>query len=39
LRGDYRLIRIEGNADMPAFFGGDSTRYGHRVYAGIFAAF
>jgi hypothetical protein len=34
-RGDYRLMIVNDNADAPAFFGSDGTRYGHRVYGGL----
>lgn len=35
VRGDYRFIAIPSKDDAPGFFGQES-RYGHRVYAGLF---
>jgi opacity protein-like surface antigen len=35
VRGDYRAFAVRAKDDAPAFFGGDDTRWGHRV-AGSF---
>jgi hypothetical protein len=31
VRGDYRTFAVRAKDDAPAFFGGDDTRWGHRV--------
>lgn len=38
LRGDYRLLMIQGSNAAPPFF-GQTVRYGHRAYAAVFATF
>jgi hypothetical protein len=35
VRGDYRLMLVDGKETAPAFFGRESVRYGHRVSAGL----
>jgi hypothetical protein len=35
LRGDYRLLMVKDKGEAPAFFGGESVRFGHRVYGGL----
>jgi len=35
LRGDYRFLAVQSKDDAPDFF-GQETRYGHRVYGGVF---
>lgn len=35
LRGDYRFVAVRSKDDAPEFF-GQETRYGHRVYGGVF---
>jgi hypothetical protein len=35
LRGEYRLMVLDGKEDAPAFFGRESYRYGHRISAGL----
>jgi hypothetical protein len=35
VRGDYRFIAVPSKDDAPGFF-GQETRYGHRVYGGLF---
>jgi opacity protein-like surface antigen len=35
VRGDYRFFVVDGKDDVPAFFGLNETRYGHRVYGGF----
>ena len=35
LRGDYRLLAVNDNADAPQFFGRDRVRFGHRMYGGL----
>jgi hypothetical protein len=35
VRGEYRLMLVDGREGAPAFFGRDSIRYGHRVSAGL----
>jgi hypothetical protein len=35
LRGDYRFVAVRSKDDAPQFF-GQETRYGHRVYGGVF---
>jgi hypothetical protein len=37
VRGDYRFIAVPSKDDAPGFF-GQETRYGHRVYGGLFLA-
>jgi hypothetical protein len=35
VRGDYRFVAVRSKDDAPEFF-GQETRYGHRVYGGLF---
>jgi hypothetical protein len=35
VRGEYRLVMVDGKETAPAFFGTDEIRYGHRVSAGL----
>lgn len=39
IRGDYRVLAIEHHDEAPTFFGGEGTRYAHRIYAGVFVTF
>jgi outer membrane protein with beta-barrel domain len=39
IRADYRLLMVHAADNTTAFFGQNTTRYAHRVYAGIFATF
>jgi hypothetical protein len=35
VRGEYRLMMVDGKTKAPAFFGRDEIRYGHRVSGGL----
>jgi opacity protein-like surface antigen len=35
IRADYRFFRVQDKDNAPLFFGQESPRFGHRVYAGL----